>query len=284
MWPSYRMVQELANVTTNLNDKLEDKYKRIHRQLQDKSPRLTETQQTLIDTYTSPQFEAKLPSSVIDELKALPRLTVTPEDNLVLYRGERRMDKGRNISCDIGDCITSWSVSPLKAIAVNNNRDSQGTPTLFCATVSAGTQILVLPERENEVLTFARAQVAPHNTLKCEDIDTIVTHRNKRIQGPDGEYRAIFSDEVRRFANDIGSNARVVSGELVLEKSVVLENVIESAEQRHCKRCRTPEPAAKQGERNIIGGDLRRENAKDHVPGFHGPGPYHPIRRLASFS
>ena len=235
MWPSYEKIFKLTSFRSTQNidfaEELEDKYEMENELLFKKNwyenrggP--TEYEMNVMKLYMSNQFEdpsGGLPTTMVEDLKRLPRLSLDSE--LLLYRGEVR-DKIQNrtssISCDLGDCISSWSLSPViamfYAVKININRDSHfqtvnrhqdvdGMRTLFCARVPAGHPFLVMPKRQEgrdefEILLFEKCHIEHNESAEYpEDVKTILRNSDsKKWNRKKTRQIPFFDDNVINFA------------------------------------------------------------------------------------
>lgn len=210
--------------TSNIRQ-LNQKYKKIFNELfQSCWPKgkVSEDCAPVIEEYTSSEGfnSGGLTEQHVDELNKMTRFKI--ERPLLLYRGEKRKDDGTDISCDIGDCISSWSVSPLIALRyakefsangsvekVNFKQQIDGRSTLFCAEIQPGEEILAIRKTELEILLFQKCRVRSDGSYP-QDITDIQLHAFDKETDMYGDLVPIFDDTVRSFF----TGGRLVCGKL----------------------------------------------------------------------
>lgn len=184
-----------------------------------------------MEKYTSHRFEKNtLGSDIVEDLKGLERKCgVTLEKPVTLYRGEiRPADKTTEadlqvVSCDIGDCITSWSTSPARASYYSTHLIHNATPNqnqtfshshsvLYCTTFPKGTRVLPMHGMENEVLLVGRPRVTYDQKVATADIEQLFALN----ETDDDEYDYALKHDILKFHKSWKSGyAHIVSGTLL---------------------------------------------------------------------
>ena len=179
--------------------------------------------------YASTDFERnKLNDDLITEMRKINDTRgIILTEPIQLYRGERRFfDDGklRTISCDIGDCISSWSTSPEKAayyavkhLSVNRNfketvqqyQSHDANAVLYCATFPIGTKVLPVDGLEMEVLFFQKAKISNDGDRRPSELQMIVDHSH------DDDFIDYFENTVRLGLGLASGDTKTVSGVLV---------------------------------------------------------------------
>ena len=158
-------------------------FRKVHTALKEQcwsKKEMTEKERDIIDHYTSTSFEqSKLKDDLITEMRRINDTRgIILTEPIQLYRGEKRIlddKKLRTISCDIGDCISSWSTSPEKphtmllgfqstaTLKRQFNNTNRITEMLSYMPTSKGTKVLLLKGLEMEVLFFQKPNY--HRTM-----------------------------------------------------------------------------------------------------------------------
>lgn len=197
-----------------LKKKFSDLHGEINTFFYQRFPILTSNLLDSMNIYISINFEGSyIPEHVIQNLMQAAR----PIDReIVLFRGERRKQNHTHtiVSCDLSNCISSWSTSPIDAmyyavkLNINNKEDKVhryqslfGKSTLFCARILPGTRILPIQQKkENEVLLFDVGEIKQEECsmywkeIKEELQSAIIYEKDE-----DDDYILIGFDNVRRF-------------------------------------------------------------------------------------